>query len=558
MKTFTLLLLAALATGAAAREISFDPPAGTIDPEVYPAGISSFEILSGDPLQINRDATGFITLSKHGATVCAIPASNVPDLYTFTEFNKTEKGNLHVTFHSNQNTSPYKYLGKYTVTVPAGVFTYSSTGLSNEEFSVDYVITTPEFSVWPEPDRKHTSVAEVKMSFIGVESVTYNSALSETDLAAFVFSFSPSDGGESTEIPVTAKDFKIEDTTVTFTTPALPGAAGRLSLSIPANAFKMTDDEEIDAANGEITVNYDIVESIAPTPDYTVTPAPGEYEKFTSTYYESIGKYAFFRIDMPEDMTLLSYPSMQHPVLLPVLDGVADSSNPFQSFSVQNVAADNAVYVYDGSYSSASQDFAYKTEGNIIPPAGEYILQIPANTFTLQDGSRNEAFSFSYKVTQPESDDRYTVTPATDKKAELPVEHIRIYFPLAGSSAWTTGEYAIISNGIVKYALPANTADLDCGGSSVTIEIPGGGITDPGIYTVTIPQRALYIDGVPSGLVFKIYAGVDAPGSLSVEEISGAGDEDSPVYTISGTRVPDGRKLTPGIYVRRGEKIIVR
>lgn len=554
-KFFTPLVIAMVAMPAFAEPyLSFSPPAGKVNMEYFPDGLSNFEMTSSEPITINREADGFITLSLNGTPVKEIPASNFRDLYTFYGFDKTDSGDLHVTFFPHQQTSPFRYLGEYTVTVPAGFLKYAD-GSTNEEIIIDYTITTPAYNISPDSGEKIESISHAEIFFNDIESLSINSSLSESDLSSLYVAFTSQGGAEEANFPIDIKDITVDGSNVDIKFPQTFDAAGTVEINVPAGLFLVTSTTGLDGSNSEIVASWTTGHISDTEVSYTISPEPGTYQSFTSEYFENAQKYAFFCVHMPEDVKISGFPSMQHPLLAPVSGGITDIQNPFFSFSTAAVVDDNALYIYNGAWNKEINSFAYRTEGTLTPPPGEYRLYIPENTFRLSDGSHNLPLEFPFTIEPSDNGAAYNISPDPLQTIPTPLTSICIDFPSASEIQWANGQYVTITDGIAEYVIKPETAYPDNGiGASLKITLPGSGITRPGVYTLSLPASALLVDSEPTAVNSTLYIGVDAPPVTGVDTVNVAVNE-SDAYTISGHRA-DPDRFSNGIYIIGGKKIL--
>lgn len=548
-KPFLLAML--LAPTVAIASVSYLPPAGAIDLENYPSGLSGFEITSSTPLSINRDATGFITLTRNGVAVKEIPASNVRDIYTFSGFDKTEVGDIHVTFFEKQLTSPYRYFGDYTVTVPAGFFTFTDSGTTNEEIVLNYTIDAPEIIPTPASGSTVKSLSEIILEFKDVTSINSGSASKE-----FVYTFTPNDGSAETEVALTSKSYTINDSEVIFKLENPFETKGTFKMMIPDGTFKAVSSTGIEGKNSAMSISITVNPDVLTSADFTISPVMGEYEGFTSENFASIGKYAFFKVTMPEGMTIQGYPIRTKPLLVSVVDGTPDIENPRFSFSAQANKDENTLYIYNGNLNKSTGDFGYLSEETITPAPGECMLYIPAKLISFTDGTTNDALYFKYKALPSQGEYNYSVIPEPETRVELPISEIQVYFPEAPSAQWVSKQYASLSNGVAEYLLTGEVADADNGGCMISFSIPNG-ITEPGVYTLYIPLNALLIGGDPTGVRADLYLGVDGPTSVGTMTLPLV-EKDDATYTIDGIKLPEGNNVERGVFVRNGQKIIVK
>lgn len=548
----TILMALAVLPFISATAVTYLPPAGQIDMEAYPAGLGSFEITSDTPLSINRDAEGFITLTRNGKAVKEIPASNIRDLYTYYGFSKTDSGDIHVTFFGKLQSCPYRYFGDYTVTIPAGFFKYTDSGVLNEEIVVNYTIDAPEITTDPKSGSTVKSLSELTLEFHDVTSVMSGGNSNE-----FAYTFTPTGDGPEIETALTSKSYTIDGDKVLFSFDTPFDAKGTFKMMIPESTFKAVSSTGIEGKNTPMAISIAVNPDVLTSTDFTISPSSGEYEGFTSEFYNSRDIYAFFKITLPDNVSINGYPIRARPLLVPVTDGVPDIDNPLFTFSAQSNVDENALYVYNSDIIQTTGDFGYLSEETLTPAPGECMLYIPAKLINFRDGTTNDDLYFEYTILPSSGLYNYSVTPEPEKRVELPVDRITVDFPDAPSAQWVSKQYASISDGVAEYLLTGEVVESQSGGSSVIINIPNG-ITQPGIYTLHIPMNTLLIGGNPTGVKADLYLGVDKPGTVSIKDVQEIRVDDNSLYTIDGVRKPEAVNPERGVYVRAGKKIMVK
>lgn len=546
MKHFTtpLALLLAATPAFAAPQVA--PPTGTLNMEAYPAGLSSFEVLG--TFTLNREAEGFVCLYIDGELSRQIPASNVRDVYTFEGYQKGVAGSLHVTFYQNQQTSPYRFLGDYKVTVPAGYY-FDADGNPNEAFEVEYHIPVAQTSISPAKDSKVTDLKSFTILFPGMTSVTPAATL-PSDFSLIYVPEGGSIGTNEHGVPITADQLSYNADSVVVTLTDEYPAPGTLEFNIPEGTFNVTNAAGVTGTNEFFYGTYQLVTELPVTYEFDIDPAPGTYESFSSVYYAGADKYAYFALTLPDELTLSGFPSMTTVKLAAVAeDGAADLANAAYSFKAASVAADNTVYIYDSAYKNGG--FAYRSEGTITPLPGDYILDVPVGTFRFTDpaGTTVQSSNVQYRYTieaAPSESALYIIEPNINSPLQAPVKEFTLTFDSADELTWSVGTYVTIANAVTEYVLtPTVEANV------LKVEIPAG-ISAEGVYTFSSPASALSVDGQPTPIEFQFEVGENP--NVGVGTILDA-ETATPIYTIQGVKA-DPSRASKGIYVTNGKKII--
>ncbi|MDE5796592.1 MAG: hypothetical protein K2H75_05740, partial [Muribaculaceae bacterium] len=266
------------------------PLEGQINLEEYPAGLSSVEII-GD-FSINRLAQGYITLSRDGKAIRQIPASNKQYMYTFSGFDRTETGDVHVTFfvEGNANTG-----GNYTVTVPEGFFTDMATGQPTGAMEFNWTINQTGVTISPARNGSYTSLSQFKITLpetIDSEPVT-SYRISGSASIESLFEDETSVGDITITTSIEGNE-AVLDLSEPITTP------GTYILNLPSGLIRATGNNGASWNSPADEIAYRVV------PDskegITILPTPGEYEEFAPVSYEIDGtefNYTFL-IEVPE------------------------------------------------------------------------------------------------------------------------------------------------------------------------------------------------------------------------------------------------------------------
>lgn len=551
MKKFLQLAVAFAATVALSAPIcAADAPFDgekyeTVNLEAVPDGVSNYENYS-NRWTINRSCKEFATLVRNGHILKQVPASNVRDVYTFEEFSKTESGSLHVTFYSNQATTPAKYTGYYTVIIPAG-FLFAPDGTPNDEIRANYYVNNSEFIAEPATGSTVETLSKITLTFpdaltlsysgtpCDYEFVPYGSALGDDETAPDNSKISPS----------------IEGNVATFTFPQPITTPGRMMLTLNTGTFTTTYAEGPESSRnffGGITIV--VSGTNTDQQDWTVTPAEGTYTGFASSEVEGTqtatagGYQAYFIVNVPEGRTTKT-------LLMSPIKFMNDASST--TLNKQMLPDKSGICLYSSTYK------LWREKNTFVPAPGDYELVIPKDLITLDDDTKNPELRFKYTIIDAsEGDDtRYTVSPDPYAVVESPLAEIVIDFPEAEKVVWTPGHYANIACGDIEYVGTGKVSDETP--NKLIITIPGDLNLD-GVYNVTVPSAALTVDGRSCPLSFTYTLELK---TNSVEEVAASADSFD-VYTLDGVNVASGvnadtlKALAPAIYVVNGKKVIVK
>lgn len=527
------ILQSVLSTGALAMAASAfgatyqcEPAQGKINLESYPGGINSVEILGS--YSVNRAAEGFITLYQDDNIIRQVPASNLTDIYTYVEFNKTDVGQVHVTFFGVNG--PAKNNGSYKVTVPAGFFTVASTGELTEEMEFAWTIESDALNISPAPGSHLTSLKEFKIELPKVitqgikkeEVASYS--LSADSIPRLNVLINP-------EISYTSK-VSIEDNIATITLDETVSVPETYNLYIPEKLFTYTTVSGKKLTNKENNFTYYI------EPDskgnMAILPAEGTYEEFVPfTYTTPAGTestYTFMLV-FPEEEKL-TYALKGQVKLAPLNeDGTYDINSAVASFS--------AVKASDTELALRPISGADKP---VSPAPGKYALVIPANLYMTTAGQRNGAYYFVYEVV-PNTNFPFTIDPADG--SHLPeIAEVTLTFEEGSTVHSAAKSYATLTNGLATYTM---TGTIDVEKSNVIVYTLPRAVKTQGNWTFRTPTD-LTVDGRSVSTIATYTVEADT----FVEAVS-VPEGNVEVFTLTGVKVAEGTlsKLTlpAGVYV---------
>ncbi len=523
----TALTVGALAIGATAFAANYScaPSQGKINLEDCPGGVNSVEILGS--FSINRTAEGFITLYQNDEIIRQVPASNLSDIYTFEGFDKTDVGNVHVTFF-NVN-GPAKDNGLYKVTVPAGFFTVASTGLPTEDMQFEWQIESDALKITPAAGGHYTSLKEFKIELPkvitqGIKSEAVESYAVHPDSVPVLSVLVDPDINYPASV-------SIDGNIATLTLNEAVTTPETYSLYVPAYLFTYTTVSGKKITSKENNFSYYV------DPDskgaMTILPAEGSYEEFAAnTCVAATGKetsYTFMLV-FPEDAPM-TMPLKGQVKLCPLNeDGTYDTSASVASFQAVKVS---------GTELALSAITGADKPVSVAP--GKYALVIPANLYMTAQG-RNGAYYFVYEVL-PNTNFPFTIEPA-DGSLVQNISEVTLTFAEGMEVATSAKAYATLSNGIATYTM---SGTVDPEKSNVIVYSLPVEMAIAGNWTFRTPTN-LTVDGFS----FSTSATYTVENDTFVNTVVYP-EGDVTLYNLTGVKVAEGQlktvTLPAGIYV---------
>ncbi len=497
------------------------PTEGQINLEDCPAGLSSIEIM-GD-FSINRLAPGYITLSRDGEAIRQIPASNIQYLYTFSGFDRTETGDVHVTFFMNGSANTG---GQYTVTVPEGFFTDMSTGQATGAMEFNWTISQSSITISPARNGSYTSLSQFRITLpemIGSEPVE-SYRISGTPNIESLFE-DETLGSDMTITTVIEGNEAVLTLSEPITTP------GTYVLNLPASLIRATGSNGASWNSPADQVTYRVIPNSKE--GITILPAPGEYEEFAPTKYEVDGEEfnATFLLEVSETTPITSALRAKARLYPMNEDGSFDTSaTPAGSFTAIKKSSTYLALV------------AVPDETQIISPAaGRYVLYIPNDMYHTSEG-RNGSYWFEYTVL-PNTSLPCTVTPENEGLTAL--QDITLTFAPDMEVVCQNSDYATLTNGVAIYTLTGKVSEERPNEVVFSLPLP---LEEKGIWTFTTPATGFSVGGRAYSTKHSFVIG-DPVSVETINAFNGLCD----VYTLDGVRVAvkaEGTSSLPkGLYV---------
>ncbi len=509
--------VAAVSPALGAWAYGVAPTEGQINLEDCPAGLSSIEIM-GD-FSINRLTPGYITLSRDGEAIRQIPASNRQYMYTFSGLDRTETGDVHVTFFMNGSANTG---GHYTVTVPEGFFTDMSTGQPTGPMEFNWTISQTAVTISPARDGSYTSLSQFRITLpekIDSEPVESYRISGTPDIESLF--------GDELGLTITTV---IEGNEAILTLSEPITTPGTYMLNLPASLIRATGSNGASWSSPADQVTYRVVPNSKE--GITIQPAPGEYEEFAPVKHEVDGMEfdATFLIEVSES-TPITYALRAKAQLYPMNeDGSFDTSMSAGSFTA----------VKKSSTLLALVPVSGETQ-IISPAAGRYVLYIPDSMYQTSEG-RNGSYWFEYTVL-PNTSLPCTVTPENEGLKEL--QDITLTFAPGMDVVCQNSDYATLTNGVAVYTLTGKVSEEQPNVVVFSLPLP---LDEKGTWTFTTPATGFSVGGRAYSTKHSFVIG----SPVSVETIS-AFNGLCDVYTLDGVRVAvkveDISTLPKGLYI---------
>lgn len=564
-----VLLFSAIGVAMSAMTMSAQTlipyPSASLNMENNPGGLSSVEV-SGSGLNVNRECKEFAILEKNGEVVKQIPASNKIAVYTFEGYTKNVPGSLHITFWDNLGTSPYKYTGKYKVTIPAGYF-FLKDGSLSEEIKGEWGINNAELVFTPASGSTVNELKTVTVTFPGADAVKFNSfGYSETnppteghETRSIFYDYSPANAEASEEGTTVVESGEIipviSGNTAVLTMPE-EYTSGTVTFTFGEGAFTVNYPGFTEASKNTLcSTKYTIMANSGSEDQdnagWTITPPPGEVVQipsapmFASNEPDATAFQTYFVLYPPKDVTI-GLPGRSRANLYEVVNGVR-SKTSLKTFMAQKSTVDNTLLLYIPGEQS--------TPGSIKLPAGKYQLVVGAN---IDLTNRNPELVYEYDFTG-ETVINTKVTPSNEETLSEALDVITIEFPDSQDVQLSKGTYATITmDETVEYTAEVAVETID--EHPAIVVTPYTPMDINATYVVTIPGSNVLIDGVnyPISITYKVQTG----SSTAVETVEAVTSHD--IYSIDGRVVARNasaaavKALNPGLYIINGHKVLIR
>lgn len=510
MKKYLLSLIAvagALTASAAAPQATVFPSAGKVatQGEVATKGGMSSVTLTIMGGVLDRECTGFVTLSKDGQQVMAIPASNerrikLDDPDAGAEGGETSAVSntvIRINFwDGGLDTSPFIYNGSYQMIVPSGLYTVNGEG--NNPFLVNWTISDhayqPGFTATPASGSNIVSLSEITLAFEGATTVTLEKASGIYAPDPFFVADPDLGEDEAGEVSDIVPNVSVNGNLVTLTFPKPVDKKCNIALTIEDGAFKV---DGVDCL-GSI-LNYTVLGTdTAFAGDIDITPAPGTYKggipatEANFPLNSTTGKaYAIFDLKLPEGVTAINQKNMLMAASKKQY-GIKDASGNYVSVSMNyKVANDNSsMYFVNNGFNGGQANWGTDTMLGLAPGTYFFFADAGIFSYTLADGTveSNPQISWGPFIIEPSEVD-YTVDPTPGSTLDE-LKDFTFTFPEDATLKMDTWNYwAEVKNGTIVYDIKAVVE-----GNKVVVSNPAE-MTTPGEYTVEI--TGLTVNGAP-------------------------------------------------------------
>ncbi|MDE6272169.1 MAG: hypothetical protein K2M31_04090 [Muribaculaceae bacterium] len=468
-----LCAVAAFSASAVTNEYSPIPGEGALNPNDYSGGIGSVEI--NCTAEINRECTGFATLSKGKNVIKAIPASNVRMVYCVDGFSKVTTGTPHISFFE-KNDSPAAEPGDYTVVIPSNFIKVN--GVGNAPLEYHYTVLGSAVKISPIPADRSTisELSTFKLKFDKAEQVKFNG-----DLTSINIEYADPNDDEKT-ITIDATDVTVDGTeaTITFPTYTTPGS---VMINVNAGAFTSKSTSGSTERNASMMIRYFIAPAVVGV--FSISPAPSTitslkpYQIVDGTYATD---YYFFNVGLPEGYTFQTLNARKAALYKELPDGSLES---YQAFSTWKANEDKTAA---GAYLQGDEYDRYD-ELKLAP--GTYWFVIPANGFYIKDADANvtpcQELKFGPYIVEGEPA-KYTVSPSADDHVTSLTE-IVITFEDATKVEVNPIAWFTLNNDTIEYDMRGEAE-----GNKVVITIEPA-INVVGEYTLVSDSSNITVDG---------------------------------------------------------------
>lgn len=480
-KLFLSLLAAGMAFAASAQQPT--PAPGLIALGDCPGGIGSIEF-SGDWV-VNRECPEMATLTHNGLIIKMVPASNVPDVYTFEGFDRVPHGSAHLTFFNSQISEASQF-GIFKVYIPEGYFLEYGTNDPFPERTYEYSINAVRGDLTPANGSTVEQIEKIWITF--PEGVTISSA----DASKITFDTSEtidtgetdSDGDPILEVvSVSASEVKISSRVAEVIFEKTITSPGRNQLEVAAGAFTLNS--SIPGLTGTYKNNtfsgaYNIIEKI--DSEWEVSPATGTFSEgipanlyaqdFEYNAYSTADLYAYFILKNEENKIGMTR--------------ALEFCKINDDGSKTKVADLKVIKIDDHTLALVNNDDSTKPVKLACAP-GKYTIFVKAGKIYTNGFTPNAEFSIGeYVVTAPEVKN-YTVSPSPTEKLDQ-ISEIRFTYPENTVIEWKNSQYATFTNGAAQYMIKGAVEENEL---IFTFFVP---VTLPGDWTLNVGTDALTVN----------------------------------------------------------------
>lgn len=484
--TKKLLMLAsaaavAISGWAAPAGFPCSPAEGTLNMEENSGGMSSIEI--NVTASINRDASGYATLTRNGQVLKQIPASNVKMFYCVDGYDKTTVGNPHITFFEKASDSPALEEGKYQVIIPRGFFTVVG-GEENPQLLYNFEIAETDFVKGTINPSYGSSVGVFKEATITFPAGSKVTASSESPVTIeLVGKDSDADAASET----LAYTMSITDNVVTLTLENPVTVANSAWITVASNGFSVLMPSGKTRKSAEFMSYFNIIGNESDiNGDYSISPEPGTYTHISAVNYaaernvEGVDSwYAYYKVTIPNGLTMTMNKGFSVKL-------VNQSGTYSKTFAAMLTPDKNGFYVYDAGNYSEPNDI------NLAPDT--YFVTVTGSLYCAQ-GNQKVDLKFGPYVVTGQKEVKYEINPKSGSTLES-LSEIVLSFPEATTVTWKRTEWASLVYGTIEYDYKGTVVDNNK--IVISFDTP---LDIPGDYTLTIPSTAISVDGLDFGVL---------------------------------------------------------
>lgn len=509
-----ILMASAGFTANAANQFSAVPEDGSklnINVEGQGYAVASIEI--NTKATINRDAEGFIVLSRNGVPLKAIPACNKLLLYCIDEFDKVTTGTPHITFYNKESLEMgnlTQITGKYQVTIPSNFF-INSAGEGNMPLVYNYEVQghAAELQYSLKNGDAVESLTELKITFPGCTDLKYSAKTSQdTKTGIYVEATDPEN--DENVLNFDSSSVTIDGNVATITFPELiangKNLTGTVSINILANCFSFKNSAGLSGNNLTKVISVGITGNLGTNDQgFTFAPAPGTYEKFTAlnSYVKNQATWGttfaanFLTLDLPQGYTTGFVTGTRCQFYKVESDGTEVPTAIY--FPLGTNEDHNVIYLSQTTYydveeipADATPEQMVNQEFTLAP--GTYYFVIPAKSFQTKApgtdvGVYNNEMRFGPYVIEGDESFNYTITP-DPSKVVAGLSDITITFGENDDVKWNIGDWGTLTCGVIEYDFTPVV-----NGNVITVSIPSG-LTTPGEWNLTLLGTYLRVNGM--------------------------------------------------------------
>lgn len=536
-------------------------PGSTLSSETHSFGFQSIELNfkgsqigdTGMTANVNRNADLFVTLKRNGEVVSNVPASNTAQI----KFDNTMFNNWSITFFP-KTCYEGQAGGQYQVIIPEGFFLIGNEQTPNSEIIINYTYTLDPISYYPDQSGSYTELKDFVITFGNATKVELSPDAAPLQMANMYGEGYDEEAGE--EDPNTYYDFTVtcNGNAAYLTLNAAITSPGLWFTDIPADYFKLTDENNKVTSTGEILLRYRIptvTEEDQPTAD----PAPGDIPFFPGV----------IELEIAEDQTLM----LPNDMGMNVIVALNEDGTQGATIADYRAASKSSKYYYESDEngkidktkpiaSSKNKIFLVNRMGDetyLYPAPGQYMLCTTNSLYTFTKNNKiqsSPAFTYIYNVV-PSELFNMEFTPSTEEPIPS-LKEIIVTFPTADEVIvnFATATFNSATTNYLFY--PRKSEEYP----KSVIFSTGVPVTMPGKYRLTADSKSVCINGeyvsVVADYTIGENTGVECIGNVQVlpEVFDIYNAQGILVYKNANVEILNA--LPAGIYIAGGKKFINR